>query len=65
MTPANNDPDDARSAPWSAWGAGEREISPCPPGWHPGPRKFEQLDRVYLDEHPEVRERWWRTLYFG
>jgi hypothetical protein len=35
---------------------------PCPPDWHPGPPEFEELDRVHLAEHPEVRERWWRNL---
>jgi hypothetical protein len=42
---------------------GRRVLPPCPPGWHPGPPEFEELDRVYLTEHPEVRERWWRNLH--
>ena len=37
-------------------------LLPCPPDWHPGPPEFEELDRVDLAEHPEVRERWWRNL---
>jgi hypothetical protein len=33
---------------------------PCPPGWHPSPGSaWEELDRVYLAEHPEVRQRMW------
>ena len=39
------------------------DIPPCPPDWHPGPPQFELLDRVYLDEHHGVRERWWRALW--
>ena len=31
----------------------------CPSGWHPGPPEFEELDRIYLEEHPEVRQRMW------
>jgi hypothetical protein len=44
---------------------GDRRVAvlPCPPDWHPGPPEFEELDRVYLAEHPEVRERWWRNLH--
>lgn len=42
---------------------GARVIPPCPPGWHPGPPEFEELDRAYLEERPGVRERWWRELY--
>ena len=40
-----------------------REIPPCPSDWHPGPPEFEELDRAYLEQHPEVRERWWRNLW--
>ena len=37
---------------------------PCPPDWHPDPgTAWEQLDRQYLAEHPEARERWWRNLH--
>jgi hypothetical protein len=36
---------------------------PCPPDWHPNPgTAWEELDRLDLAEHPEVRERWWRNL---
>jgi hypothetical protein len=27
-----------------------------------GPAEMEELDRVYLDEHPQVREYRWRNL---
>jgi hypothetical protein len=30
-----------------------------PPEWHPGPPELEELDRWYLEQHPEVRERMW------
>ena len=37
---------------------------PMPAGWHPMPgSEWEELDRVFLNEHPEVRERWWRQLH--
>jgi hypothetical protein len=33
---------------------------PCPSGWHPSPGSaWEELDHVYLAEHPEVRQRMW------
>jgi hypothetical protein len=33
---------------------------PCPPGWHPSPgTAWEELDHVYLAEHPDVRQRMW------
>jgi hypothetical protein len=46
---------------------GERRaaLPPCPRDWHPGPPEFEELDRVWLSEHPEARERWWRNLHGG
>jgi hypothetical protein len=46
-------------------GRGNKRVPllPCPPDWHPGPPEFEELDRLYLEEHPEVRERWWRALH--
>jgi hypothetical protein len=35
-------------------------LPPCPEGWYPsGQAKFEELDRVHLEEHPEVRQRMW------
>ena len=36
-------------------------LPPCPPGWHPGPPELEELDRVHLEEHPEVRQRMWEA----
>ena len=37
-------------------GRGRRVVPPMPDGWHPMPgSEWEKLDRVYLDEHPEVR----------
>ena len=37
---------------------------PCPPGWHPqAGTKWEELDREYLEDHPEVREHWWMSLH--
>ena len=37
---------------------------PMPADWHPQPgSKWEELDRVFLERHPEVRERWWRRLH--
>ena len=41
---------------------GRNAIPPCPEGWHPGPPAMVELDRVFLDEHSEVRERWWLEL---
>jgi hypothetical protein len=37
-------------------------LPPCPLGWYPpdlAKAGFEELDRVHLEEHPEVRQRWW------
>lgn len=39
-------------------------VPPVPEGWHPGPDEFRELDRVWLDEHPAVRQRWWEQLYW-
>jgi hypothetical protein len=39
------------------------ELPSCPPEWHPGPPEFEELDRVYLEEHPEVRQRMWENWH--
>ena len=44
---------------------GRPDVLPCPEGWHPGPPEFEELDRVWFDEHPEVRERCWRRFLTG
>ena len=38
---------------------GRVPLPPCPRGWHPGPPELEELDRVHLEEHPEVRQRMW------
>jgi hypothetical protein len=33
-------------------------LPPCPEGWYPsGQAEFEELERVHLEEHPEVRQR--------
>jgi hypothetical protein len=41
-----------------------KPTTPMPEGWHPQPgTPWEELDRAYLDAHPEVRERWWRNLH--
>ena len=42
---------------------GRQGIPPMPEGWHPGPPEFAALDEVYLERHPEARERWWRELH--
>lgn len=42
---------------------GRRQLPPCPPGWHPGPPEFEELDRWYLERHPQVRERMWARFH--
>ena len=35
-------------------------LAPCPPDWYPPNQAgFEELDRVHLEEHPEVRQRLW------
>ena len=39
---------------------GRVTLPPCPEGWYPpGQAEFEELDRVHLEEHPEVRQRMW------
>jgi hypothetical protein len=39
---------------------------PCPPDWHPMPgTAWEELDRADLEEHPEVRRRWWEAWCRG
>jgi hypothetical protein len=39
-------------------------IPPCPPDWHPQRgTEWEEVDRVYLAEHPEVRERMGRNFH--
>ena len=39
---------------------------PCPPGWYPPDQTaFEELDRVFLEEHPEVRQRMWENWCRG
>jgi hypothetical protein len=36
----------------------------CPPGWYPPDQaQFEELDRVYLEEHPEARQRMWEQWH--
>jgi hypothetical protein len=46
--------------------SGVQILPACPPGWHPqAGSEWEELDRVYLDEHPEVRERMWRRYLAG
>lgn len=39
------------------------KVPPMPEGWHPGPPEFEELDRWHLEQHPEVRARWRRSLW--
>jgi hypothetical protein len=35
-------------------------LPPCPPDWYPPDRaEWEELDRVHLERHPEVRQRMW------
>ena len=46
-------------------GAG-RDCLPCPPGWYPPDlveAGFEELNRVHLEEHPEVRQRMWEQWH--
>jgi hypothetical protein len=39
-------------------------LPPCPAGWHPqAGTEWEELDRVYLEEHPEVRQRMWEQCH--
>ena len=43
---------------------GRVTLPPCPPGWYPPDQAeagFEELDRVFLKEHPEVRQRLWQN----
>jgi hypothetical protein len=41
-------------------------LPPCPPGWYPpNQAAFEELDRAYLEEHPEVRQRMWENWCRG
>ncbi len=36
----------------------------CPPDWYPpNQAAFEELDRVHLEEHPEVRQRMWEIWH--
>jgi hypothetical protein len=42
---------------------GRVALPPCLPDWHPGPPEFEELDRVHLEEHPEVRQRMWEQWH--
>ena len=46
-----------------ARGSRRTVLPPCPPDWHPGPPEFEELDRVHLEEHPEVRQRMWEIWH--
>jgi hypothetical protein len=36
-----------------------RTIPLCPEGWHPGPAELEELDRDWLEQHPEARQQMW------
>jgi hypothetical protein len=39
-------------------------LPPCPPNWYPPDQaEFEELDRVDLEEHPEVRQRMWELWH--
>jgi hypothetical protein len=39
-------------------------LPPCPPDWYPPDQaEFEELDRVHLEEHPEVRQRIWEIWH--
>ena len=43
-------------------------LPPCPPGWYPPEQAeagFEELDRVFLEEHPEVRQQMWENWCRG
>jgi hypothetical protein len=40
------------------------ELPPCPPDWHPMPgTAWEELDRLDLEAHPEVRQRMWEIWH--
>ena len=44
--------------------AGKSTVPPMHEGWHPqAGTEWEELDRSYLESHPEVRERWWANLH--
>jgi hypothetical protein len=41
-------------------------LPPCPPNWYPPEQAeagFEELDRVFLEQHPEVRLRMWEQWH--
>ena len=39
-------------------------LPPCRPDWYPPDQaEFEELDRVDLEEHPEVRQRMWEIWH--
>jgi hypothetical protein len=41
-------------------------LPPCPAGWYPPDLTeagFEELDRVFLEQHPEVRQRMWEQWH--
>lgn len=41
-----------------------RRVPPCPPDWYPpNQAEFEELDRVHLEVHPEVRQRMWEIWH--
>jgi hypothetical protein len=43
---------------------GRVALPPCPPDWYPPDQaQFEELDRVDLEEHPEVRQRMWEQWH--
>ena len=43
---------------------GRVALPPCPPGWYPPDQaEFEELDRAYLEDHPEVRRRMWEQWH--
>jgi hypothetical protein len=45
---------------------GRVSFPPCPEGWHPqAGTEWEELDRVYLEEHPEIRQRMWELWCRG
>jgi hypothetical protein len=47
-----------------ARGGRQPGLPPCPPDWYPpNQAEFEELDRVDLEEHPEVRQRMWEQWH--
>jgi hypothetical protein len=45
---------------------GRRGLPEMPPNWHPqAGTEWEELDRVYLDDHPWVRARLWEAFWTG